>query len=578
MRITILIITLFFTILSNAQTRDANIRIPLPGEVQKQHRLNDELKAPLFKKPNYYSAVKSSYGYIDTTYRIKYSDIFSDVHDWDSAYFISGYVRDPSHYYYDPDHPTLLGLMKVDYYGNVIWKRTDSVMRGDHFSITFGTGMIRLSDGNFLNVGLVDNDYNDWKNYDWRAPVYTKFDTDGNTIWQKVYKDTNYLKSEAWPRNVISESDGGFTIAALILSDSKYLNPYDTSDTYLYTDSSYIGLIRYDSLGNEVYRQKHFLGGHKTVTSIGLLMKQPDKGYIVGGVSYFSGDLKNYYLLKTDSMFNWEGRKTFGQLVSSKPNINIIPISENYYGFSLERKDTPIVYDAYGNKYYTSYHQIGTMDSSFNIIKDTIFKRNLALYFGGPTYYRSDGEVRGLDTSGNGEMVICSYINGGGAYLMNMGNGTNFKWGNWIAQYPHFREEPYRMRRAHDGGYLIVGRSNRQGVGGWFVKTDSLGFALPNGADTLYHIGISENGVTKSIDVKVFPNPTSDFVNLQFDKLIDGDIDVSIFDFSGRLILSNMYANRKIIRLDLSGLAKGLYLLNIKINNESKLAVKIIKK
>ena len=134
------------------------------------------------------------------------------------------------------------------------------------------------------------------------------------------------------------------------------------------------------------------------------------------------------------------------------------------------------------------------------------------------------------------------------------------------------------MRRAHDGGYLIVGKSSRPGVGGWFVKTDTNGFALPNGADTLYHIGIIENGVTKSIDVKVYPNPTSDFVILQFDKLIESDIEVSVFDISGRLILNNMYSNRKIIKFNLTSLAKGIYLIIIRISNGNNLAVKIIKK
>ena len=576
MRITLLIISLFITIFTHAQIRETDFRLPLPGEVQKQHILNIENKAPLFEKAIPYPALKSTKTYIDTTYRIRYSDVFSDVNDWDSAYFVSGYVRDSSHYYYDPDHPTLLGLMKLDYSGNVIWKRTDSVMRGDHFSLTLNTGMVQLSDGNFLNVGFVENDYNDWKNYDWRAPVYTKFDTDGNTIWQKVYKDTNYLKSEPWPRNVIPEDDGGFTIAALILSDTKYLNPYDTSDTYLYTDTSYIGLIRYDSLGNEVYRQKHFLGGHKIITSIGLLMKQPDKGYIVGGVSYFSGDLKSYYLLKTDSLFNWEWRKTFGQLATSNPNIDIIKLSKNQYDFSIERKDTPIVYDAYGNKYYTSYHQIGIMDSSFNLEKDTIFKRNLALYFGGPSYYRSDGEVRGLDTSNLGEIVVCSIINDGGAYLMNMGNGTNFTWGNWIADFPYFTEEPYKMRRAHDGGYLIVGRSSRQGVGGWFVKTDSLGFALPNGGDTLYHIGIGAQA-KQNIGFKVYPNPTSDKVNIVFEEIPNGKMQIQIFDITGRLVGSKEINNQSNITFYLNDLKKGVYILNIKSEQAWSKSIKVVK-
>jgi len=575
MRIFILLNILFTTLLLNAQTRETDFRLPLPGEVQKQHKLNIENKTPLFTKPFSYPAVKSSYGYIDTTYRIKYSDIFSDVNDWDSAYFVSAYVRDSTHHYYDPDHLELLGLMKVDYSGNVLWKRTDSVMQGDHFTL-LNNSLIKLKDGNYLQAGFIDNDYNNWKHYDWFSAVFTKFDSNGDTIWQKLYNDTSYLKSGYWPQDIIAENDGGFTIAALILSDTKYLNPYDSTDTYFYTDTSYIGLIRYDSLGNEVYRQKHFLGGDKIVTSIGLLMKQPDKGYIVGGVSYFSGDLKSYYLLKTDSMFNWEWRKTFGQLASSKPNIDIIRLPDFQYGFSVEIKDTPVYVDGYGNTYYTSYHQIGSMDSSFNIIDDTEFIRNLALYFGGPSYYRSDGEVRGLDSSISGNMVVCSYINDGGAYLMNMGSGTNYKWGNWIADFPYFREEPYKMRRAHDGGYLIVGMSSRPGVGGWFVKTDTNGFALPNGADTLYHIGIGEQH-EQSIGFKVFPNPTSDRINIVFEEIPIDQIEIQLYDITGRMI-KNYYTNNQVnIVIDIANLKEGIYIMNLKLHEGWNKSVKIIK-
>ena len=559
----------------NAQIRETDFRLPLPGEVQKQHRINFEDKAPLFEKPIPYPAAKSTNTYIDTTYRIRYSDVFSDVNDWDSAYFVSGYVRDSTHYYYDPDHPTLLGLMKVDYSGNILWKRTDSMMRGDHFSLTLNTGMVQLSDGDFLHIGFVDNDYDNWKNYDWRAPVYTKFDTDGNTIWQRIYKDTNYLKSEPWPRNVIPEDDGGFTIAALILSDTKYLNPYDTSDTYLYTDTSYIGLIRYDSIGNELFRKKHFLGGDKIATSIGLLMKQPDGGYIVGGVNYFSGDLKSYYLLKTDSLFNWEWRKTLGQTSISDPYFDIISIPKNQYYFAIARSDTPIVYDSYGNKYYNGYYQVGLFDSSFNIINDTVFRKYLTYP---PSIYHYDaGWVIGASIDADLSFTLCSYIGTQGANIVKLDSNITFQWSRWISQYPYFQEEAYKMRRAHDGGYLIVGRSTRQGVGGWFVKTDSLGFALPNGGDTLYHIGIGEQHV-QSIGFKVFPNPTSDRINIVFEEIQKDKIQTQLFDITGRLVKSKEINNMKGESLELIDLNKGVYILNIKSDKGWSKSIKIIKK
>ena len=561
-----------------AQYVEAPRRFRLPGEKKSIKHFKKPLELPVSHKSIYYPAAKTGNTvYIDTLYPARDITFFYDVRNYDSAYYVSGYTYNNKTSYFDSINITLPVRMKIDYSGNVVWSKVDSLMWGDHFTPP-NNSIIQLSDGNFLQISSVQNDFQNWRNYDYHSAAYVKFNKDGNTIWQRLYKDTVYLHSGVWARDVIAEDDGGFTVATLIGSDTKYLNPYDTSDTYLYLDTTYIGLIRYDSLGNIVQRKRHFVGGSKVPITIGLLMKQDDGGYIVGGVNYFSGNLAQYYLLKVDSLFNWQWRKLFGQTVSRESMMQIIEKSNNHYYFSVFRSDTPIVVQG-GDQYYNGYYQTGTMDSVFNIISDTVFMQRFYPK-NHPSYeiIYDAGIIRGMaeGTQGKG---ICLLSNlGYGANLVSLDSNLSFQWNRWIADFPHFTEEPKKLRKAHDGGYLIVGLTNRYGIGGWFVKTDTLGFALPNGGDTLYHIGITENGVTKSFDVKVYPNPISDIVNLQFDKFADGDIEVSVFDFSGRLILNNMYSNRKIIRLNLSSLAKGLYLLNIRINNENNLAVKIIKK
>jgi len=573
MRTLILINILFTTLVINAQIREAQVRFPLQGEIPVQHFFdNDSEIVKLFPDNTLHTKGNKS-GYIDTTYVVRFSTVFQDVHDWDSAYYLSGYTHNFRTSTYDSVNISLLTRVKIAYDGNVIWKKTDSVMLGDHFT-RYNTSMVQLSDGNFMQMGSVRNDYRNWKNYDWRAAVFTKFDSNGDTIWQRVYKDTAYMKSGFWPQDILPESNGGFTIATLEASDSKTYS-LDTLIDYWYTDTTYVGIIRFDSQGDIINRKRYFIGGHPVTPSIGLIMKQPDNGYLVGGVNYFSGDLKSYYLLKTDSLFDWDWQKTFGQTLSSYPYFDLLHQNRNQSYFSLLRVDTPITILGNGTKEYTSYHQTGTMDSAFNIISDTMFVRNLALYFGGPGNYHSSGVVSGLDTSSSGEMIVCSLIIGG-AYLMNMGIGTKFKWGNWIADFPYFTEEPYKMRRAHDGGYLIVGKSMRSGVGGWFVKTDTNGYALPNGADTLYHIGIGKQP-EQNIGFRVYPNPTSDRVNIVFEEVPKGNIQIQFFDITGRLIGSKEINNLKNVSFELIDLKKGVYILNIKSYEGWTKSVKIIK-
>ena len=187
-----------------------------------------------------------------------------------------------------------------------------------------------------MQIGSIRNDYNRIKNYEIRIPVFIKFDSNGDTLWRRMYVDTANMHSGDWPQDIIPEDAGGYTVAALIGSNSKTYST-DTLIDFWYVDSVYIGLIRYDSLGNIVHRQKHFVGGEKVPISIGLLLKQPDGGYIVGGVNKFNGFTTpgKYYLFKTDSLFNYQWLKTFSRNTSEFSDIKIIPKPNKEYYFEV---------------------------------------------------------------------------------------------------------------------------------------------------------------------------------------------------------------------------------------------------
>jgi len=578
-RILNIIALIFISTSIFAQYVEAPRRFLMPGERNNTIRQFDgQAELPIYHKSKYYPATKQGNTvYIDTLYPAREITFFYDVRDYDSAYYVSGYTYNNKTSYFDSINITLPVRMKIDYSGNVVWVKVDSLMWGDHF-VMRNNSLIQLNDGNFLQMGVVENDYSDLKNWDWNAPTFVKFNANGDTIWTKIYADTTYLKSCDWGQDIIAEPDGGYTVAALLGSDSKHINQYDTSDHYMYVDTTYIGLIRYDSLGNIVQRKKHFVGGSKVPITIGLLMKQDDGGYIVGGVNYFSGNLAQYYLLKVDSLFNWQWRKLFGQINHYETNMAITKINNDRYFFAIERADTPTVVQS-GQLYYEIYYQVGVMDSLFNIIKDTMFW----MYMTDTSYqyyqfYKDGGIIRGVVyDSINKNFTTLSNIGSYGANLILLDSNLSFQWNRWIADFPHFNEEPKKLRKAHDGGYLIVGLTNRYGIGGWFVKTDTNGFALPNEADTLYHIGFEEKGVPDSCNIKVYPNPAKDFIFLDFDKTIEDKISITIFDLTGRIVLKTSIQNQKSKRLDVSMLTNGMYLLNMVTKDQNKITIKIIK-
>ena len=562
-----------------AQYVEAPRRFRLPGE--KRYDIRQFAKQPIlpiYHKSKYYPATKQGNTvYIDTLYPEREITFFYDVRDYDSAYYVSGYTYNNKTSYFDSINITLPVRMKIDYSGNVVWSKVDSLMWGDHF-VMRNNSLIQLSDGNFIQMGVVENDYSNIKKWDWNAPTFVKFNANGDTIWTKKYADTTYLKSCDWGQDIIAEPDGGYTVAALLGSDSKHSNQYDTSDHYMYVDTTYVGLIRYDSLGNIVQRKKHFVGGSKVPITIGLLMKQDDGGYIVGGVNYFSGNLAQYYLLKVDSLFNWQWRKLFSQINHYETNMEITKINNDRYFFAVERADTPIVVQS-GQIYHEIYYQAGVMDSLFNIVKDTIFW----MYMTDTSYqyyqfYKDGGIIRGaIYDSITKNFAILSGIGSYGANLVLLDSNLSFQWNRWIADFPHFNEEPKKLRKAHDGGYLIVGLTNRYGIGGWFVKTDTLGFALPNGGDTLYHIGFENNNISQTYNIKVYPNPANNYIILDFDKIVVGKIDITIFDLTGRNVLKTSMQNQESKKLDISMLTRGIYLLNLRMEDNNERTIKIIK-
>ena len=63
-----------------------------------------------------------------------------------------------------------------------------------------------------------------------------------------------------------------------------------------------------------------------------------------------------------------------------------------------------------------------------------------------------------------------------------------------------------------------------------------------------------------SISFSIYPNPTSSFVNISFEKLED-PITLSVFDIRGRLINENIFSE-KITQFDMSNYSNGIYFLS----------------
>lgn len=78
-------------------------------------------------------------------------------------------------------------------------------------------------------------------------------------------------------------------------------------------------------------------------------------------------------------------------------------------------------------------------------------------------------------------------------------------------------------------------------------------------------IGIGETGFAS--DVRLYPNPANEEVNLTFGELHD-ELLLSLLSSDGKEILNKRYANQSQIALDLSGLADGMYFIRLQAGEE----------
>ncbi|NQT77565.1 MAG: T9SS type A sorting domain-containing protein [Bacteroidetes bacterium] len=107
-------------------------------------------------------------------------------------------------------------------------------------------------------------------------------------------------------------------------------------------------------------------------------------------------------------------------------------------------------------------------------------------------------------------------------------------------------------------------------VAGWqtMLKTENGGIAT----------GIQLNERTHDIEVKVYPNPTNQYVNVEISNTDSKKIILEVTNLSGKILHRIEYSNNEpyIQKIDLSEHSRGIYLLNIRTKKILKVAKLVI--
>jgi hypothetical protein len=174
-------------------------------------------------------------------------------------------------------------LIKTDAFGNTMWRRD----YGDTLQ-DVGYSVQQTTDKGFIMAGITDLGF-------WNLKAYLiKTDSLGDTLWTKTYEDTFVV---AGGHSVKQTFEGGYIIAGF----ARYFGLWN--DVYL---------IKTDSLGETLWTRAYDYNNN--TEDIGISVQQTsDGGFIIAGLtSNTPHELKDIFMIKTDSLGDTLWTKTYG--------------------------------------------------------------------------------------------------------------------------------------------------------------------------------------------------------------------------------------------------------------------------
>jgi hypothetical protein len=119
---------------------------------------------------------------------------------------------------------------------------------------------------------------------------------------------------------------------------------------------------------------------------------------------------------------------------------------------------------------------------------------------------------------------------------------------------------------ASAGGYNTVsGLSISWTLGETIIPTFKNGdLVLTHGFQSQLIITTVEENINLIVNLKIFPNPASDIVNIQFEAPIDGEIIVYLLDSQGNLVKKDIIESTMVEKqLNMQDLAGGIYYIKL---------------
>lgn len=228
-------------------------------------------------------------------------------------------------------------------------------------------------------------------------------------------------------------------------------------------------------------------------------------------------------------------------------------------------------YSVTNNIDYPLYEEVYSYDSNNNLISTKIYnfegQTRLASFrydqqFDNQNLITNYTAYNGFGDDSWDDFMKYDYINNSGFRVSTLGyikqNGqwlTNF--GNSIDIDNAIQSSLLILPSNYPSPYKIINTKNynTDGNTGWLIDTSNFYYSL------IENLGTNDLSTQK---IKVYPNPTSDFITIDKDRFNE----IKIYDLTGRIVLTS-----KSNRINVKSLINGIYIINV-----DGITVKLIKK
>ncbi|MDD5572022.1 MAG: T9SS type A sorting domain-containing protein [Bacteroidales bacterium] len=411
-------------------------------------------------------------------------------------------------------------VIRTDKFGTPIWKKFYGST-----GIDYGRFVEKTQDNNFLICGYTNNTAD--TTYD---VLLMKVDTAGNLLWEKHYGGNDW--------------DMGHCVL------QSGLNYYIAGETYSYgKKNSNFYLIKTDTDGDTVFTKTY--GGDSADVAKSIIECR-DGNLLIGGYTKSSGaGGADFYLVKIKKNGDTLWTKTHGDINDNFANSVSLTsdtgISIAGYTIVSGRTNTNYLYiktDSTGNFQWDFKEYFKTENQNFNYVMEC------------PNGYIGLIGCRANQSAGAEDMMFVVFVNNSGWIDTKLFGDVK-------------RDEGVYAQPTSDSGYVIVGNTESYSTtysSIFLVKTDK----NYNSSATVIsvNLGVNENNIENK-SFFVYPNPNNGKFGIMLNGNINEKMNIVIYSMQGKMIYSSQENNNAgIKKIDISGFANGLYMINISVGNK----------